>query len=273
MKTPPNGTVGARFEALVELIARLRSPGGCPWDREQTHESLKATTIEEAYEVLEAIDGQDDQELEGELGDLLLQVVFHSQIASEGGRFTVDDVIRHVSGKMVRRHPHVFGTQSAASTEEVLRNWEALKAQERQSKGAAGALLDSISSHLPAVMEAHQVATRVARVGFDWPDARAVLDKLREELGELEDVLSSPQPERRRVLEELGDLLFTAVNVARLLDSDAESVLKTANRKFRRRFAQVEQSLRARGEDVSQADPRELERLWEQAKQSEEPPP
>jgi MazG family protein len=260
---------GARFQALVELIARLRAPGGCPWDREQTHRSLKPMTIEEAYEVLEAIDEGDDAHLAGELGDLLLQVVFHAQIAAEESRFTVADVIQHVSEKMVRRHPHVFGDQSASNASEVLRNWEAIKRAEQaaQGQGEAASMLDSVSRRIPAVMEAYQIATKASRVGFDWPDAAAVLDKVVEEVGELRQALAAG--DREAAAAEVGDLLFAVVNLARLQGEDPESALKAANRKFRRRFRHVEDRLRARGTSPAESSLAEMESLWTEAKQRE----
>jgi MazG family protein len=265
--------LGRRLERFVELIARLRAPGGCPWDREQTHASLKPMTIEEAYEVLEAIDTGDDRELAGELGDLLLQVVFHAQIAAEDGRFDLAEVVRLVTDKMVRRHPHVFGDQSAETSAEVLRNWEALKQEERRAKGQAreaASMLDSVSPALPAVMEAFQLTTKTARVGFDWPNAAAVLAKLREELQELEQAVRSDLPTRAEAAyDELGDVLFSAVNVARLLGSDPESALKAANRKFRRRFRHVEERLREQGRTPADSDLREMDALWDEAKARE----
>jgi nucleoside triphosphate diphosphatase len=262
---------GASFQAFVELIARLRAPGGCPWDREQTHASLKPMTIEEAYEVLQAIDEGDDAELAGELGDLLLQVVFHAQIAAEGGRFTIDDVVRHVSDKMVRRHPHVFAGQTARDASEVLRNWEALKEAEREARGqrpASASMLDSVSAGLPAILEAFQMTTKAGRVGFDWPDAEAVLAKLDEEAAELR-AATAPPVEPRAVAEEVGDLLFVAVNLARVLGVDPESALKGANRKFRRRFGQVEEGLRERGKKPADSTLAEMDALWEEAKAKE----
>lgn len=270
----PQATPGARFDALVALIARLRAPGGCPWDREQTHHSLKPMTLEEAYEVVEAIDHGGDEELAGELGDLLLQVVFHSQIATEGERFSVADVIARISEKMVRRHPHVFGDDTAATSGEVLRNWEALKQAERRAKGEPDAppesLLDSVSPRVPAVMEAYQLATKVGRVGFDWPDVAAVLGKLREETAELEEALQGEPQDLSRVQDEIGDLLFTAVSVARLAGCDPESALKAANAKFRRRFRRVEERLRAEGRDPHDAAAGELDRAWDAVKREEQ---
>ena len=269
-----DGDPATRFAEFVSLIARLRAPGGCPWDREQTHASLKPMTIEEAYEVLMAIDEGTDEDLAGELGDLLLQVVFHAQIATEQGRFTVADVIESVAAKMVRRHPHVFGDDTAATSGEVLRNWEALKQAERKASGkAAGAesMLDSVPRQLPAVMEAFQASTKVARVGFEWPDAAGVLAKLDEEVRELRAEAERPEPDARRVADEVGDLLFTAVNVARVLGVDPESALKAANRKFRRRFGYVEARLREGGHGPADSTLDEMEALWQEAKAAERP--
>ena len=272
MDTP--GGAGSAFDDFVRLIARLRAPGGCPWDREQTHASLKPMTLEEAYEVLMAIDEGTDEDLAGELGDLLLQVVFHAQIAAEEGRFTVGDVIGGVTAKMVRRHPHVFGGETAGSSGEVLRNWEALKQAERKASGKAvpaESMLDSVPRSLPAVMEAFQASTKVARVGFEWPDAAGALAKLEEETRELRDEAERTPPDPRRVAEEVGDLLFTAVNVARLLGVDPESALKAANRKFRRRFRHVEARLREGGRGPADSTLDEMEALWQEAKAAERP--
>jgi MazG family protein len=257
---------GERFQRFVELIARLRAPGGCPWDREQTHRSLKPMTIEEAYEVLAAIDQGDDGELAGELGDLLLQVVFHAQIATDESRFTVEDVIARVHDKMVRRHPHVFADDTASTPGEVLRNWEALKQAERAQRGesAPESMLQSVLTNLPAVMEALQMTTKVARVGFDWPDPASVLAKVEEELEELKAAPDGPRAE-----EEVGDLLFAIVNLARHLDVDPESALKAANRKFRRRFAHVEARLRETGRQPADSTLAEMDALWEEAKARE----
>ncbi len=268
MTSPPSVRFGEGFDSLVALIARLRAPGGCPWDREQTHESLKSMTIEEAYEVVEAIDASDD-DLCGELGDLLLQVVYHAQIASEEGRFDVGRVIARVTDKMTRRHPHVFAGVRADTPGEVLRNWEAAKAVERAaSRGEAGAasMLDEVSRSLPAIMEAYQMTTKVARVGFDWDSAPSVVEKVAEELKELREALSAPAPDHHEVQDEIGDLLFTVVNLARLSGVDPESALKAANRKFRRRFAHVEAGLRARGTTPADSSLEEMEALWQEAK-------
>jgi uncharacterized protein YabN with tetrapyrrole methylase and pyrophosphatase domain len=283
---------GAAFQAFVALIARLRAPGGCPWDREQTHRSLKPMTIEEAYEVVEAIERGDDAHLAGELGDLLLQVVFHAQIASEEGRFDIAQVVEHVSAKMVRRHPHVFGSNPAPSsgglggaqrppaqrasegftperTKDVLKNWEAIKRAEREEKGHEDAsLLDAVSRSLPGVLEAYQMAVKASRVGFDWPDAPAVLAKLDEEVAELKAAVRT-QAGANALAEEMGDLLFAAVNVARLLGEDPESCLKAANRKFRARFRYIEERLQERGRTPAESSLEEMEALWQEAKARE----
>ena len=271
---PEPATPGPAFARFVELIARLRAPGGCPWDREQTHESVKPMTIEEAYEVAEAIDEGDDHELAAELGDLLLQVVFHADIARERGAFGIEQVIGRVSDKMVRRHPHVFGEETAETAGEVLRNWEAIKQAERAAKGQAagdGSMLDSVSKRLPATMEAFQLTTKAARVGFDWPDTAAVLAKLDEEVAELKEAAAEGR-DPAAVNDEVGDLLFVAVNVARLLGADPESALKAANRKFRRRFRHVEAGLRAQGRAPAESSLEEMDRLWDEAKARERKP-
>jgi len=262
----PSPPPGPAFDALVALIARLRAPGGCPWDREQTHASLKPMLIEEAYEVLEAIDEGHDAELAGELGDLLLQVVFHSQIAAEEKRFTVADVVERVSEKMVRRHPHVFADDKASTSGEVLRSWEAIKEAENAKSGRPDAsMLDSVSASVPAVMEAYQMTTKVSRVGFEWPDAAGALAKLEEEVRELKEALAGRATDAR-VGEEVGDLFFSAVNVARMLGHDPESALKGANRKFRRRFRHVEDRLREGGKKPADATLAEMDALWDEAK-------
>jgi tetrapyrrole methylase family protein / MazG family protein len=269
------GTAGERFAELVELISRLRAPGGCPWDREQTHESLKPMMLEEAYEVVEAIDEGNDEEFAGELGDLLLQVVFHSQIATEENRFNVAEVIQRIASKMIRRHPHVFGEDTAQTAGEVLRNWEAIKEAELEAKGKRaedGSMLDSVSKKLPAVMEAFQMTTKVSRVDFDWPDVGSVLEKLDEEVEELKQAIANEQPSHQEVAGEVGDLLFVAVNVARLLGIDPESALKASNRKFRRRFRYIEDRLRDQGRKPADSDHIEMDALWDDAKAKEKEP-
>ncbi len=267
--SPAAVEAGRRFARFVELIARLRAPGGCPWDREQTHESVKPMTIEEAYEVAHAIDEKDDDELAGELGDLLLQVVFHANIAEERGAFDLARIVDHVSEKMVRRHPHVFGEDEAATSGAVLRNWEAIKAQEREAKGKEDAsMLDSVHKALPATMEAFQITTKASRVGFDWKTASDALSKLDEETAELREAIAASAG-HDKTAEEVGDLLFVAVNVARLAGVDPESALKAANRKFRRRFYYIEERLRAAGRKPADSNLEEMDRLWEEAKREE----
>jgi len=264
--SPAAAEAGELFARFVELIARLRAPGGCPWDREQTHDSVKPMTIEEAYEVAHAIDEKDDDELMGELGDLLLQVVFHADIAGERGAFRLAQVLERVSDKMVRRHPHVFGEDGASTSGEVLRSWEAIKAREREAKGKDDeSMLDSVHKGLPAVMEAFQMTTKVSRVGFDWTAADDALVKLDEEVAELRGAIAAGG-DPARVAEEVGDLLFVAVNVARLAGVDPESGLKAANRKFRRRFRHVEERLRADGRKPADSTLEEMDRLWDEAK-------
>lgn len=252
------------FEDFVELVRVLRSPGGCPWDREQTHDTLKPMLLEEAYEVIEAIENRDDKELVSELGDLLLQVVFHAQMASETDRFNIGHVIATIYDKMVRRHPHVFADAVAEDSAEVLRNWEAIKAKE---KGETRSMLDSVSKSMPALMEAFQLTTRAARVRFDWPDIASCLEKLDEEVDELKAEIGSRNDQA--LADEVGDLLFVAVNVARLLEIDPESALKRANRKFRSRFAYIERALAADGRKLDQSNLDEMEALWKEAKRQE----
>jgi tetrapyrrole methylase family protein/MazG family protein len=267
--SPQAVEAGRLFARFVELIARLRAPGGCPWDREQTHESVKPMTIEEAYEVAHAIDEKDDQELAGELGDLLLQVVFHANIAEERGAFRLAEIVERVTDKMVRRHPHVFGNDDASTAGAVLRSWEAIKAKEREEKGKDDeSMLDSVHRGLPAVMEAFQVTTKVSRVGFDWKEAAGAIGKLDEESHELKAAIAA-EAGHDAVYEEVGDLLFAAVNVARLAGVDPESALKAANRKFRRRFGEVEKRLREDGRKPADSTIEEMDRLWDEAKRAE----
>jgi len=267
--SPASAEAGELFARFVELIARLRAPGGCPWDREQTHESVKPMTIEEAYEVAHAIDEKDDAELAGELGDLLLQVVFHANIAEERGAFRLKQIIERVSEKMVRRHPHVFGDDSASTSGEVLRSWEAIKAKEREARGKDDeSMLDSVHKGLPAVMEAFQMTTKVSRVGFDWKEADGALVKLDEEVLELREAIAA-KTNAAAIAEEVGDLLFAAVNVARLTGVDPESALKSSNRKFRRRFRHIEDRLRAEGRQPADSTLEEMDRLWDEAKARE----
>lgn len=258
------------FDDLVALQARLLAPGGCPWDREQTHESLRTYLVEEAYEVLDALESGDRQKFANELGDLLLQIVFHSQLAAERGDFDIRGVIEHIYRKLVRRHPHVFGEVKAGNSAEVLKKWEQLKAEERgeeQGKGN-GSLLDGVPHALPAVLQAYQLTRRAARIGFDWDDIHGLLEKLKEETDELRETLDRKNgaPNRERTEEEVGDLLFVAVNIARFLNVDPEIALKKANRKFIARFQQMEREMERRGSKLADAPREEMEALWEQSK-------
>ncbi len=266
-------TAGEWFERLVALQARLRAPNGCPWDREQTHATLRTYLIEEAYEVLDAMNGGDDVKFAEEMGDLLLQVVFHSQIAAEQGRFTAADVIREVHEKMVRRHPHVFGEKRARDAAEVLRNWEQIKAQERQGNATVKteerpkSLLDGVPRTLPATMEGLQLTRKASRAGFDWDDAHGIFEKLREESAELRH--ASETKDTARVEEEMGDLLFAAVNLARFLEVDPEIALKNANAKFARRFREMERLSSDNGQAFAEVPRADKERLWEETKRGE----
>jgi MazG family protein len=299
-------TTGERFERAVAIMERLRAPGGCPWDREQTFDSIKPYTLEETYEVLEAIDNRDWDELPGELGDLLLQVLFYSEMAKEQGSFSIDDVLDRLSGKLVDRHPHVFGDTKADTSAEVKRNREALKVEERKkrqketspagSKSAektpapAPSILAGISSSMPSLLEAHKLSSRAAQVGFDWPDVEGLFEKLAEETAELRQHLREfpapgPRPESRgvagsgrqtisedlrlRLEGEVGDLFFVLVNIARYLSLDPESALRKTNRKFRRRFQWMEQRLYENGATPENVSMEELESLWKQAKLQE----
>jgi len=291
---------GERFERAVQIMEKLRAPGGCPWDREQTFDSIKPYTLEETYEVLEAIDNRDWPELTGELGDLLLQVLFYSEMAREAGHFSIDDVLDRLSNKLVGRHPHVFGDVKADTSAEVLRNWEALKAREKKERedkeksaqDGEGSILAGISSKMPALLEAYKLSSRTARVGFDWTDIEGLFDKLAEETAELREELHSheggvsaagkgiagsgkPQisPEiHERLEDEVGDMLFVLVNIARFLTLDPESALRKTNRKFRRRFQWMEDCLRESGRSPEQASMSELEELWQRSKKEESKP-
>jgi MazG family protein len=312
-------TTGERFERAVQIMERLRAPGGCPWDREQTFDTIKPYTLEETYEVLEAIDNRDWPELTGELGDLLLQVLFYSQMAREEGHFSVDHVLDRLADKLIDRHPHVFGDVKAETTGAVLRTWEALKAREKEKKkleasrtaeaspqevigqevrshdeGHETSILAGVSSKMPALMEAFKLSSRAAIVGFDWPEVEGLFEKLSEETAELRAELSkshggsepasmgpsgkgvagSGKPRfnaevRERLEDEVGDLFFVMVNIARYLSLDPESALRKTNRKFKRRFQWMEGRLRSSGRSPQQASIGELESLWQEAKQQE----
>jgi nucleoside triphosphate diphosphatase len=265
---------GALAES-VAIMARLRGPDGCPWDREQTFDSIKRHTLEETYEVFDAIERRAWPELKDELGDLLLQVLFYAQMAADAGYFDIGDVAAGLNEKLVRRHPHVFGDVDAADADAVVRNWEEIKREEKEAAGvraggAAASGLDDIPRTMPATLEAHKLGSRAAKVGFDWPDADGLFEKLQEEIAELQvEVKQAGAVRQARVEEELGDLLFTAVNLARHLKVDAESALRAANAKFRGRFRAME--ARAGGfEALGDLKPVELEALWSEAKGARE---
>lgn len=297
-------STGERFERAVAIMERLRAPGGCPWDREQTFDSIKPYTLEETYEVLEAIDNRDWPELSGELGDLLLQVLFYAEMAKEQGSFSIDDVLDRLSNKLIHRHPHVFGEAKADTADDVKRNWEALKVEERKKKQIAEqgteatletknekqSILAGVSSAMPSLLEAHKLSSRAAQVGFDWPDVEGLFDKLSEETRELREHLKEfpapgPRPQGRGVAgsgrtpiphgleakleEEVGDLFFVLVNIARYLSVDAESALRKTNRKFKRRFQWMEARLHESGRSADNVSMDELESLWRQAKAEE----
>jgi MazG family protein len=271
-------STGGKFEKLVEIMATLRGPNGCPWDKQQDFNSLKPMLVEEAYEVLEAIENDDFDGLSEELGDLLLHVVFQAQLGREASHFDINTVLQKISDKLIRRHPHVFGKETAASPEEVIRNWEAIKAQEKAAKlknrtPEQRSLLEGIPSKLPAIHEAHQISSRAARVGFDWPDIEGIFEKLQEEVRELRDVIAEGNDEdrRERLEDEVGDMLFVTVNIARYLKIDSESALKRANRKFKSRFQYMENELAKQGKTVEQVSIDEMEALWQKAKSESMP--
>ena len=296
---------GERFERAVAIMEKLRAPGGCPWDREQTFDSIKPYTLEETYEVLEAIDNRDWKELAGELGDLLLQVLFYAEMAKEQDSFSIDDVLDRLSTKLINRHPHVFGDVKAETSAEVKRNWEAIKVEEkkleektkRQAAGDASeakderrSVLAGVSSAMPSLLEAYKLSSRAAQAGFDWPNIEGLFDKLNEEAGELREQLQEfpapgPRPQGRgvagsgrtvvpeglqgRLEGEVGDLFFVLVNLARYLSVDPESALRKTNRKFKRRFQWMEERLAESGRTADQASMEELEGLWQRAKAQE----
>ena len=258
------------LERLLGIMARLRDPhGGCPWDQEQTFATIAPYTIEEAYEVADAIERGDLSDLREELGDLLLQVVFHSRIAEEMGAFRFQDVAAAIADKMIRRHPHVFDDVQYRDVAEQAASWEQIKAQERAAKAKSGGLLADIPAGLPALTRAQKLTKRAAGVGFDWPSAREVLSKLREEVQELEAEIQAADQEKIR--EELGDVLFVIANLARKLDVEPEDALRASNAKFIRRFRYIEEALAAQGRSPDQSDLEEMDRLWDEAKAREKP--
>ena len=290
-------TTGERFERAVAIMERLRAPGGCPWDREQTFDTIKPYTLEETYEVLEAIDKRDWEELPDELGDLLLQILFYAEMAKEQSSFSIDDVLDRLSTKLINRHPHVFGDVKAETSAEVKRNWEALKVEERKKRerdvgteNKKRSILAGVSSAMPSLLEAHKLSSRAAQAGFDWPNIDGLFDKLHEETDELREQLKEfpapgPRPQGRGIAssgrtvvpeklqakleEEVGDLFFVLVNVARYLSVDPESALRKTNRKFKRRFQWMEDRLHESGRSADQASTDELESLWQRAKEHE----
>ena len=268
------------FNDLVALMDRLRSPTGCPWDREQTYATLAPMILEEAYEAFEAVEEATTghpEELRDELGDLLFQIVFYAQVAKERGEFTIDDVTNSIHTKMVRRHPHVFGDVKADDSATVLLNWETMKAEERRAAGKSEdektSILDGVPSKAPALMEAHQLSTKAARVGFDWKSVEDIFDKLHEEIEELRAAIRNhvelkDEAAHARVREELGDLLFAATNIARHMQVEPEVALKLTNRKFRHRFNYIEEKLRERQQAFDQTSIDEMESLWQEAKKA-----
>jgi tetrapyrrole methylase family protein/MazG family protein len=260
--------MGKQFDRLVRIIARLRGPKGCPWDREQTHTSLLSCLLDETYEFFEAAEDGDDTRMCEELGDLLLQVVLHARIASEKGTFTIEDAAAGISEKLIRRHPHVFGTVKVKSSDEVLHNWENIKKEEK--KHCRKYLVDDIPDAMPALFRAEKMQRRVARVGFDWKDSRPVFNKVTEEFNEFRRAIS--RRNRREAEEELGDILFALVNVARHHHICAEDALRAATRKFARRFRYIEDRFAAGGKDLRRATVRQMDKYWEEAKRTQDKP-
>lgn len=269
----------ATFNDLVTLMTQLRSPEGCPWDREQTYATLAPMLLEEAYEAFEAVDEARDgrpANLRDELGDMLFQIVFYAQVARERGDFNIDDVTDAIHAKMIRRHPHVFGDATAETSTEVLRSWEAIKAEEKRANQTdttkPTSILDGVSAKVPALMEAHQLSTKAARVGFDWEKIEDIFAKVQEEIRELLDAIkihadSKSEADHTRVREEIGDLLFAVTNIARHLKVEPEAALKLTNRKFRQRFGHIEKRLQTRDQSFATATLEQLESLWQEAKQ------
>ena len=256
---------GEKFQQLVAIMARLRAPDGCPWDREQTFDTIKPFTLEETYEVLDAIDQRDWPGLSEELGDFLLQAVFFAQMASEQGLFSIDDSLDAINQKLVRRHPHIFGEKSAGNAGEVLKIWGEVKAAEKKAKGKPEeTLLGGVPRSLPALMEAQQIASKAAGVGFDWENPDQVIDKLHEELAEFDEARRNQG--QAELEDELGDMLFVLVNLARFVKVDPEQALRRTNAKFRSRFGYIERKLAERGQKLQDSNIQEMEALWQEAK-------
>lgn len=255
--------IGELFEQLVQVMAALRGPNGCPWDKAQTHQSIKRNTIEEAYEVASAIEEENPEKLREELGDLLLQVVFHAQMASEANRFDIADVLKGLVQKLIERHPHVFGERKVETPEQALAQWESIKANEREQTGS---LMDGLAWSLPSLMLAHHAQKRAAQVGFDWNDPIPALQKLKEEISEVESVLKGEGGDRKRLEDEIGDLFFAAVNVARLSGIDAEMALRNAVRKFVSRFKAIEETAKQQGKSLAEMKLEEMDAIWDEVK-------
>lgn len=260
---------GERFAELVRIMARLRAPGGCPWDRKQTFDTIKSYLLEETYEVMDAIDRADWPGLEDELGDLLLQPVFFAEMAQEKGLFTIAGALDAINRKLVRRHPHVFGDASAETAEDVKQRWDEIKAQEKEERGhsRAASILDGVPRNLPALVEAEKISKRAAGTGFEWPDISGVLEKVQEEASELARAAEFAEP--GHVEHEIGDLLFTIVNLARFLKIDPEQALRKANSRFRKRFAYVEHEVARSGGSMEATPLDRMEELWQEAKRFE----
>ena len=263
----PQRAAGEEFQRLVEIMATLRRPGGCPWDREQTLESLRPFVLEETYEVLEAIDRADHDDLRGEIGDFLFEGVFLAQVETDAGRFTVTDSLRHINEKLIRRHPHIFGNTAGVDTPgKVVEQWEQIKAKEQQGAGQRKSLLKGLAKALPALLRAHEIGMRVAAVGFDWAKTDDVISKIEEEVAEIRAAKSEG---RERTEEEMGDLLFSIAQLARQLGIDAESALRKANDKFTKRFEKLEAAFEAEGRDLHGATLEEMETVWARVKHTD----
>lgn len=252
-----------KFDELVKIMEILRSEKGCPWDRVQTHDTLKRYLLEETYELIEAIENKEPESIKEELGDLLLQIVFHSQIAKEEGNFDVEDVIQTIIQKMIGRHPHVFGEAEFKTPEEVLNQWDDRKREEGKLHES---ILDGVPKALPALLKAYKIQSRVAKVGFDWDNIGGVIDKIKEELGEVEEAINSG--EKDKIEEEIGDLLFSIVNLARFLKIDPETALRKTNRKFEKRFRKLENLAKNKGKTLKDMTLKEMDNLWDEIKNS-----
>ena len=260
--------VGDLFARLVKIMERLRGKDGCPWDREQTHESLKPFLVEEAYEVLEAMESHESEKLKEEMGDLLFQIIFHVQISTEQEEFTMEQLLEKITEKMIRRHPHVFSDAQMANAQEVLFNWEVIKRQEKGGRKIDSAL-DGIPRDLPALLRAHRLQDRASRLGFDWRDLGGAYLKFEEEIDEFKSALE--EGDRRRIEEELGDLLFSLVNIARFIEMNPEESLRKAIGRFTQRFQHIERRLQEQGQEMGETDLEEMERLWQEAKAEKGP--